>query len=209
MKALGMYLSGSISFGVCPNSGKAVEYRERIHQLTPQQREMYNRAAAAWQSVLRNIDAALEVTNGGPRARAVALNKFWGDHQRFFRQVICAFKVPSVIAETEAALSECKSVVISLVGTGEARTKEQVAKATADGLMLEDLDFSPREVIAAMVDRGFDHALSRRNRPRNRQDNPSARQRWKRQSSAEQRSLAHEAGSYRRLVRFGIAGKPA
>ena len=159
MKALGMYLSGSISFGVCPQSGKAVEYRERIHRLTPQQREMYNRAAAAWQSVLRNIDAALEVTNGGPRARAVALNKFWGDHQRFFRQVICAFKVPSVIAETEAALSEGKSVVISLVGTGEARTKEQVAKATANGGMLEDLDFSPREVIAAMVDRAFPTTL--------------------------------------------------
>src|ERR1051326_823761 len=159
MKALGMYLSGSISFGVCPQSGKAVEYRERIHRLTPKQRDMYDRAAAAWQSVLRNIGAALEVTNGGPRARAVALNKFWGDHQRFFRQVICAFKVPSVIAETEAALSEGKSVVISLVGTGEARTKEQVAKATANGGMFEDLDFSPREVIAAMVDRAFPTTL--------------------------------------------------
>jgi predicted RNA methylase len=159
MKALGMYLSGSISFGVCPQSGKAVEYRERIHRFTLQQREMYNRAAAAWQSVLRNIDAALEVTNGGARARATALNKFWGDHQRFFRQVICAFKVPSVIAETEAALSEGKSVVISLVGTGEARTKEQVAKATANGGLLEDLDFSPREVIAAMVDRAFPTTL--------------------------------------------------
>src|SRR5437016_13970407 len=120
---------------------------------------MYNHTADAWQSVLRKIDAALEVTNGGPRARAVALNKFWGDHQRFFRQVICAFKVPSVIAETEAALSDGKSVVISLVGTGEARTKEQVAKATANGGMLEDLDFSPREVIAAMVDRGFPTTL--------------------------------------------------
>jgi hypothetical protein len=159
MKALGMYLSGSISFGVCPQSGKAVEYRERIHALTPHQWEMYNRAANAWQSVLRNIDAALEVTNGGPRARAVALHKYWGDHQRFFRQVICAFKVPSVIAETEAALSEGESVVISLVGTGEARTKEQVAKATANGGMLEDLDFSPREVIGAMVDRAFPTTL--------------------------------------------------
>jgi len=39
-------------------------------------------------------------------------------------------------------LTEGKSVVISLVGTGEARTKEQVAKATANGGMLEDLDFS-------------------------------------------------------------------
>src|SRR5215216_3279574 len=159
MKALGMYLSGSISFGRCPNSGKAVEYRERIHQLTSEQKEMYNRAAAAWQVVLRNIDEALQVTNGGRRARAMALNRFWGDHQRFFRQIICAFKVPSVIAETEAALSQEKSVVISLVGTGEARTREQVAKATANGGMLEDLDFSPREVIASMVDRSFPTTL--------------------------------------------------
>ena len=80
LKALGMYLSGSISFGLCPLSGKAVEYRERIHKLTDEQRDMYNRAAAAWQVVLRDIDAALEVTNGGTRARATALTKFWGDH---------------------------------------------------------------------------------------------------------------------------------
>ncbi len=113
MKALGMYLSGSISFGVCPKSGKAVEYRERTHALTPQQREMYNRAADAWQSVLRNIDAALEVTNGGPRARALALNKFWGDHQRFFRQVICAFKIPSVIAAAMTNLNTDRCVQYS------------------------------------------------------------------------------------------------
>ena len=37
---------------------------------------MYNRAAAAWQAVLRNIDEALLITNGGRRARAAALNKF-------------------------------------------------------------------------------------------------------------------------------------
>jgi len=161
MKALGMYLSGSISFGVCPHSGKAVEYRECIHHLTSQQRSMYDHAAKAWQVVLKDIDAALAVTNGGSRARATALNKFWGDHQRFFRQVICAFKVPSVIAETEAALNDGSSVVISLVGTGEARTREQVARATAAGGMLEDLDFSPREVIAAMIERGFPTTLYR------------------------------------------------
>src|SRR5207237_8533405 len=146
MKALGMYLSGSISFGLCPESGKSVEYRERIHQLTPQQREMYNRAAAAWQAVLRNIDEALQITNGGPRARAVALNKFWGEHQRFFRQVICAFKGASVIAETEAALSEAKSDVSSVGGTGDARTKDQVAKDNDNGGMRDGLDCRPREL---------------------------------------------------------------
>ena len=161
LKAMGIYASASISFGTCPRSGKPVEYRERIHNLTPQQREMYNHAADAWQVVMQNISEALGITNGGRRARANALNKFWGDHQRFFRQIICAFKVPTVIEETEKALSEGKSVVISLVGTGEARTREQVARAMAANGSLEDLDFSPREVIANMVDRGFPTTLYR------------------------------------------------
>ena len=155
MKGAGMYLSGSISFGVCPRSGKAVEYRERIHILTPEQRRMYNCAAAAWQLVLQRIETALDLTNGGNRARGVALNKFWGDHQRFFRQVICAFKVGAVLAEAECALQQDKSVVISLVGTGEARTREQIARILAEGGSLEDLDFSPREIIAFMIDRAF------------------------------------------------------
>ena len=161
MKSLGMYLSGSISFGVDPHSGKAVEYRERLHSLTQEQRKMYDRAAVAWRVVLQNIELALQITFAGPRARGNALNKFWGDHQRFFRQVICAFKVPSVIAEAEAALGDGKSVVISLVGTGEAKTREQIAKVTADGGSLEDLDFSPREIIAAMIERGFPTQLYR------------------------------------------------
>jgi len=155
MKSLGMYLSGSISFGVDPRSGKAVEYRERVHRLTEEQQKMYNRAALAWRVVLQNVDKALAITNASSRARANALQKFWGDHQRFFRQVICAFKVPSVIAEAEEALREAKSVVVSLVGTGEAKTREQVARVTAEGGTLEDLDFSPREIIAAMIERGF------------------------------------------------------
>lgn len=159
LKSLGIYASGSISFGTCPNSGKAVDYRERTHYLTPQQREMYNRAAAAWQCVLNNIREAIEVTNGGRAARRVAHSKFWGDHQKFFRQTISAMKVPTVIEETEKALVEGKSVVISLIGTGESRTREQVARATASGSDLADLDFTPREVIASMVDRGFPTTL--------------------------------------------------
>ncbi|MGC2742045.1 MAG: strawberry notch family protein, partial [Candidatus Angelobacter sp.] len=159
MKSLGMYLSGSISFGVDPRSGKAVEYRERVHVLTPEQRKMYDCAAAAWRVVLQNIGRALVVTNASPHARARALNKFWGDHQRFFRQVICAFKVPSVLAEAETALRNDKSAVISLVGTGEARTRDQIAKTTAEGGNLEDLDFTPREIIAGMIERGFPTAL--------------------------------------------------
>ncbi|HET9184330.1 MAG TPA: strawberry notch family protein [Candidatus Angelobacter sp.] len=161
MKSLGMYLSGSISFGVCPTSGKAVEYREVIHRLTDEQRSMYNHASQAWKVVLQNIEKALDITNASSRARGRALTKFWGDHQRFFRQIICSFKVPTVIAEAEAALAQEKSIVTSLVGTGEARTKDQIAKAIAEGGSLEDLDFSPREIIGKLIERGFPTALYR------------------------------------------------
>jgi hypothetical protein len=161
MKALGMYGSASISFGVDPKSNKAVEYRERVHRLTPAQRKMYNAAALAWRVILQNIDRALAITNASRRARGLALNKFWGDHQRFFRQVICSFKVPSVIAEAESALAVGKSAVISLVGTGEAKTREQILRIAEEGGSLEDLDFSPREIIAAMVERGFPTLLYR------------------------------------------------
>jgi hypothetical protein len=161
MKSMGMYLSGSLSFGVDPGSGKAVEYRERVHRLTADQQKMYNRAAAAWRIVLQNIEKALDITNADRRARGLALNKFWGDHQRFFRLLICGLKVPSVVDEVETALREDKSAVVSLVGTGEAKTREQIARVTADGGELEDLDFSPREIIAAMIERGFPTQLFR------------------------------------------------
>jgi hypothetical protein len=33
---------------------------------------------------MQNVEAALDVTNSSSRARGNALEKFWGDHQRFF-----------------------------------------------------------------------------------------------------------------------------
>lgn len=151
MKALGMYLAASLSYGVDPQSGLAVEYREVPHELTPQQREMYNAAAAAWLYVLNSCREANRMSNGGERQIKSALQGYWGKHQRFFRLVIAAFKIPTVIAAAERALEEGRSPIISLIGTGEARTKEQVALATAEGTDLEDLDFTPREVIAEAV----------------------------------------------------------
>jgi hypothetical protein len=40
--------------------------------------------------------------------RRVILPQFWGRHQSFFRQMLIAFKVPTLIKEIEAALSAGK-----------------------------------------------------------------------------------------------------
>jgi hypothetical protein len=152
LKAMGAYLSASISF-------EGVEYRETKHQLTPAQRQMYNAAANAWQQVLRNFNVALLQTNAGSRQRGRTLQGFWARHQRFFKLLISSFKVPTVIRETESALNENRSVIISLIGTGESRTREQVSEAIANGGTIEDLDFSPLEIICEAVNSCFPTVL--------------------------------------------------
>ncbi len=152
LKALGMYNSRSISF-------KGVEYREKIHSLTPDQKGMYDASAKAWQVILQNIDKAIEVTHGGKWARTAAMKRFWNDHQRFFRQITTAMKMPTVIAEVEDALKNGESAIVTIKGTAESKTAEQVSKAGAEGKGLEELDFTPRETIAQMVDKAFPTTL--------------------------------------------------
>ena len=155
MKAFGMCHASTLSYGRDPASGLAVEYAEVFHELTDQQREIYNNAAAAWQKVLQNIETAINITDAGSRKRAFAVSHFWAQHQAFFRQLITAFKVPECIRQIEAALKREESVVISIIGTAEAKTKVLVAQAAAEGGRLEDLDFSPRATLCALVERAF------------------------------------------------------
>jgi hypothetical protein len=155
MKAFGMSHASTLSYGCDPKSGLAVEYTEVFHELTDEQREIYNNAAAAWQIVLQNIGTAIGLTNAPNRKRAFALSHFWAQHQAFFRQVITAFKVPECIRQIQAALTRDESVVISIIGTGEAKSKVLVAQAAAEGSRLEDLDFSPRATLCSLVERSF------------------------------------------------------
>lgn len=148
LKALGLYWAPSISF-------QGVEYREVIHSLTAEQRAMYDTACAAWQVVLADVNKALGDTGADRTAKRNAMTAFWGAEQRFFKQVLTAMKVPTVIRETQEALDRGQSVVIGLIGTGEARTEGKVNKALAEGMELDDLDFTPREILAQFVDRAF------------------------------------------------------
>jgi predicted RNA methylase len=155
MKAFGMSHASTLSYGRDPVSGLAVEYAEVFHQLTPKQREIYDNAAGAWQVVLKNIAEALDITSTNSRKRAFTYSHFWAQHQAFFRQVITAFKVPACIKQIEAALKRNESAVISIIGTAESKSKVLVSRAAAEGNKLEDLDFSPRATLCALVERAF------------------------------------------------------
>ena len=58
--------------------------------------------------------------------------QFWASHQRFFKYMCIAAKVPEAITLTKKALQEGKCVVIGLQSTGEARTLEQLERSDGD-----------------------------------------------------------------------------
>ena len=151
LKAMGRYLCGNLSMGTDPESGLAVEFREVTHWLTPAQRRMYDNMAQGWQEVFRNIHRALDLTNSGKATRSQAVNQFWAEHQRCFRNLITAFKVPTLIREIEDALGRKESVVVSITGTGESQTKKQIERAADQEEAIDGLDFSPRETLTRLV----------------------------------------------------------
>lgn len=155
MKQMGMYLARSLSYD-------GVTYSKLEHMLTPLQTDIYNEVARAWQGVLKNIHAALQL-NGADQdadAKGAALAKFWGAQQRFFNQVLTAMQMPAVIAQMHTDLKAGHAVVLQLVNTNEAAQNRQLAARANEAAEkgeapLEDLDLTPREQLMQYVQNGF------------------------------------------------------
>ena len=162
MKALGMYVSRSLSYD-------GVSYERLEHTLTPLQEDIYNELAGAWQIVLNNVEQALEITQAGRdgNAKSAALSQFWGAHQRFFNQIITAMQTPRVIDDIREQLDAGNVAVIQLVNTNEAAQERIIADATANNAALEDLDFTPRQMLIDYVRNGFPVAAYEESRDEN------------------------------------------
>ena len=150
MKAMGMYLARSLSYD-------GVSYERLEHTLSDFQEDVYNELAGAWQLVLNNVDQALEITQAGKsgKAKSAAMAQFWGSHQRFFNQVITALQTPAVIDDIRKQIDAGNVAVIQLVNTNEASQERIIADATANDAVLEDLDFTPRQMLMDYVRNGF------------------------------------------------------
>ena len=162
MKALGMCLSRSLSYD-------GVSYERLEHNLTDLQEDIYNELAGAWQVVLNNVETALEITQAGHsgNAKSAAMAQFWGAHQRFFNQIITAMQTPCVIDDIRQQLDAGNVAVIQLVNTNEAAQERIVAEATANDTALEDLDFTPRQMLIDYVRNGFPVAAYEESRDEN------------------------------------------
>ena len=150
MKAMGMYLARSLSYD-------GVSYERLEHELTDLQEDIYNELAGAWQVVLTNVEEALEITQAGKNGngKSAAMAQFWGAHQRFFNQIITAMQTPTVIDDIRSQIESGNVAVIQLVNTNEAAQERIIADATANDAALEDLDFTPRQMLMDYVRNGF------------------------------------------------------
>ncbi len=148
LKAQGRYLSRFISFD-------GVDYREVTHKLTAPQTELYNTAAKAWQVVFQNFNKAIEVTEGGGRAKMAAMSAFWGANQRFFRQFVTSLKMPTLLREVAQARQDNKSVVISLMGTGAAQAERELNRVRQEEGSVDDVDFSAADTLIKLIEKSF------------------------------------------------------
>ena len=150
MKAMGVYLSRNISY-------EDVVYDKIVHELTPEQRKIYDELARAWQIVLQNLNEALEATNQklDGTAKGKAYGAFWSAEQRFFNQILTAMQVPSMITDIEKQLDDNNSIVIQLVSTNEAAQEREFARLQEQNLDLEDFDLTPKQMLMSYIENSF------------------------------------------------------
>ena len=150
MKAMGVYLSRNISY-------EDVVYDKIVHELTPEQRQIYDELARSWQIVLKDINKALETTNQNKDgyAKGSVYGAFWGAEQRFFNQILTAMQVPSMITDIQKQLDNNNSVVIQLVSTNESAQEREFARLQEQDLGLEDFDLTPKQMLMSYIENSF------------------------------------------------------
>jgi predicted RNA methylase len=149
LKAMGRYCARTLSMA-------GVVCERLVHHLNPDQEATYNALAEAWQYVYTHIDPAMIAAGSrkNPTARSSALSAFYGAQQRFFNQVLISMQMPTVLTSMEKDLDAGHSPVIQLVNTLEAQQERALA---SEGAMenLDDLDLTPRDVLAQYIQQSF------------------------------------------------------
>lgn len=176
LKGSGLYVSRMLSLA-------GVEYEILEHKLTADQIRDFDTYAEAWASIHRNLEHVLELANitdslSGKtlngQALAAARSRFESSKQRFFGQILLAYKLPSLFPAIEADLEAGMSDVVQLVSTAEAMLDRRIAELSADERASLDIDLSPRELIldylqhafpVRMMETYFDDNENERSRP--------------------------------------------
>jgi hypothetical protein len=157
LKRLGLFISRTLSFD-------GVVFETMTHNLTPDQRRIWDTYAQAFEVIHQNIDKAIKAINlsnstglvTNARAEATIMSRFEGFKLQFFNGILCAVKAPTLISAIEADLAAGKSCIIQLVSTNEAILDRKLAQIPTEAWGdLRSIDFTARETIADYLMNAF------------------------------------------------------
>eukprot|EP00899_Mesostigma_viride_P020862 jgi/Mesvir1/28778/Mv09258-RA.2 len=150
LKATGCYLSRTLSYA-------GAEFCLVEISLDARFKRAYDRSCQLWMLIGRIIkelsdppqdkDEDKGRKKGRKKGRAMA--QFWGAHQRFFRSMLVAAKVPALAQMALQACADGMCAVIGLQSTGEAAIN--AALADMAGEEMDDFISAPRAVLVDVV----------------------------------------------------------
>lgn len=155
LRALGLYTARSLSYD-------GVEYELVEHQLTDEQRRIYDAYSGAFAVIHNNLDAAMEAANitGSDgtlnrQAKSAARSAFESTKQRFFGHLLTSMKTPTLIRSVTADLSAGHAAVIQIVSTGEALMERRLAEIPTEEWNDLTVDVTPREYVGSYLQHSF------------------------------------------------------
>ena len=155
LRSLGLYTARSLSYD-------GVEYELIEHQLTDEQRHIYDSYAAAFAVIHGNLDAAMEAANitGSEgtlnrQAKSAARSAFESTKQRFFGHLLTSMKTPTLIRSIDADLEAGHAAVIQIVSTGEALMERRLSEIPTDEWNDISVDVTPREYVGSYLQHSF------------------------------------------------------
>ena len=144
MKLRGMYIARQLSFS-------GVSFRIDEVELPEQLRSVYNQSVDLWVELMHKFEEAALLVEADKRVRKTMWGQFWSSHQRFFKYLCIASKVPHVVEVANEVQKKGKCVVIGLQSTGEARTIEVVEREEE----LTDFVSTAKGVLQSLVEKHF------------------------------------------------------
>ncbi len=151
LRSLGLYTARSLSYD-------GVEYELVEHQLTDEQRRIYDAYAGAFAIIHNHLDAAMQAANitGSDgtlnrQAKSAARSAFESAKQRFFGHLLTSMKTPTLIRSLERDLEHGHAAVIQIVSTGEALMERRLAEIPTEEWNDVRVDITPREYVLSRV----------------------------------------------------------
>ena len=155
LRSLGLYTARSLSYD-------GVEYELVEHQLTGEQRRIYDAYAAAFSVIHGNLDAAMQAANitGSEgtlnrQAKSAARSAFESTKQRFFGHLLTSMKTPTLMRSIEADLEAGHAAVIQIVSTGEALMERRLSEIPTEEWNDISVDVTPREYVGSYLQHSF------------------------------------------------------